>query len=114
MPAAEPPEPRRQPVRAFIGRHQGLVGTALFVGLGGGGIAAWHRWDLWWLENSLVQGALILVASIGILALFYWAEGALPPHGGRRGRRRSRGERESHRPARSRPRARRSRRRRRK
>jgi hypothetical protein len=71
----------------------------LVLALGGTALAAWHRWDLWWLENSLIQAPLILVGSLGIAALFIWAEGALPgTTGARSGRRRSRTERETARP----------------
>ena len=89
---------RGQPFRAFVGRHQGILGTTLFVVLGGGGILAWHRWDLWWLESTLVQGALILVACVGFAALSIWGEGALPPDDDPPAPRRSRGGRETARP----------------
>ncbi|MFC6019743.1 hypothetical protein ACFP2T_26490 [Plantactinospora solaniradicis] len=98
MPAADPSERPRQPFRAFVGRHQGLIGTTLFVVLGGGGIAAWHRWDLWWLENSLVQALLIGIASVGMAVLFFWGEGGLPGTAGRSRPRRPRAERETARP----------------
>jgi hypothetical protein len=98
VPTVDPPERPRQPFRAFVGRNQGLVGTTLFVVLGAGGIAAWHRWDLWWLESSLVQALLLGIGSVGILVLFIWGEGGLPAAARRSGRRRPRAERETTRP----------------